>query len=542
VAQPLQQGRRAYAEGRWEEARRHLIAARDQEELEAEDLAALADAAWWLGHTDESLGCSEELYRRCLQGEQSALAARVAIEVGFLWLLRGEESVGSGWVQRAVRLLQDVPECPEHGYLLYLQAEEAMGRGDHDGVAATARTMQELARAHDDATLLALGLVMEGTALVKHGRVDDGLAVLDEAMLGVRAGHVQPNWAGNLYCHLMSLFIELGDIPRARAWTDATERWCEEHRNPAMFTGICRVHRAQLLHLEGAWPAAERAASRACRDLADMNVGIVAEAQYQIGELRRLQGDDDGAEAAYEQARRLGCDPQPGLALLRLAQGRPRAAATALRTALLAAPAPTARAPLLAAQAEVAAALDDAELAATSATELTAIADRYATPGLVAAARQAAGLARLVAGEPERALPLLRDACRRWRELDAPCDAARARTHLARALAALGDDDAASTEREAARAALTGLCATGELRRLGGAGPGGDGGLTRREVEVLTAVARGASNRAIAAELVISERTVERHVSNIFTKLGVASRTEAAAHAFAHHLVEPGAV
>jgi tetratricopeptide (TPR) repeat protein len=392
------------------------------------------------------------------------------VEVGFLWLLRGEETVGSGWVSRAVRLLEEVPECAEHGYLLYLRAEEQLGRGDHEAAAVSGRTMQQLAARHDDPTLGAIGLVVEGTALVRRGRLDEGLAVLDEAMLGVRAGEVQPTWTGNLYCHLMSLFIELGDIPRARAWTDATERWCDEHSNPAMFVGICRVHRAQLLHLEGAWPAAERSAAQACRDLADMNVEVVAEGHYELGELRRLQGDDDGAEEAYARARRLGRDPQPGMALLRLAQGRTRAAATALRTALLVTTeAPRAR-PAAGCTGGGADTAGDAELAAAAAGELATIADVYATPGLLAAARQASGVARLVGGEPERALPLLRDAWRRWRELDAPCDAARVRVLLARALMALEDADGAASELDAARETLVELGAVGELWCLEGAG------------------------------------------------------------------------
>lgn len=535
------EGRRVEAQGRWEDVHRRLSAARAHGQLEAGDLAALADAAWWLGHTDESLACSEELYRRCLQDDQLAMAARVAIEVGFLWLLRGEQTVGSGWVSRAVRLLEEVPESAEHGYLLYLEAEEQLGRGDHEAAVASGRAMQELARRHDDATLCAVGLVVEGTARVRRGSVDEGLAVLDEAMLGVRAGEVQPNWAGNLYCHLMSLFFELGDIPRARAWTEATERWCDEHSNPAMFVGICRVHRAQLLHLAGDWPAAERSASRACHDLADMNVGVVAEAHYQIGEVRRLRGDTEGAEAAYASARELGREPQPGMALLRLAQARTGTAAAGLRTALLSEDEPAARAPLRAAQVEVAAAASDRDLAAEAADELDRIATTYGTPGLLAAARQASGLARLVAGEAERALPLLRDAVRRWRELTMPCEAARARLLLARALAAADDPETAASEHDEAAATLADLGAHGELRRLGQAVDAGSspGGLSAREVEVLVLVAAGASNGSIAAQLTISERTVERHVSNVFTKLGVRSRTEAAAFAFAQGLADP---
>ncbi len=548
MAEILEQARAAYAAHRWDDAYRAYGEAAEGAVLDARDLAAFADASWWLGHTDESLSLSEEVYRRHLHGEHLPQAARLAIEIGFLWLLRGEPTVGSGWVQRAARLLEGQPECVEHGYLLYLEVEEAMAVGDLTRAIETARRIREIADRFDDATLGAIALVLEGTAVVKQGRVGEGLAVLDEAMLPVHAGLVQPNWAGNLYCHLMSLFFELADIRRARAWTDATERWCDQYSNAAMFVGICRVHRAQLLHLEGAWEDAERHASQACRDLVDMNVEVVAEGHYQIGELRRLRDDHEGAEAAFARAHELGRDPHPGLARLRLAQGRVDAAATALRAALATAEQPLERAPLLAAQVEVlAAATGDPGMAADAAAELADIAEAFGTPGLLASARQAAGLAHLAAGEPERAVPLLRDACQRWRELDARYEAARVRGRLGHAYGAVGDDEAAQREIAAAIAVLEDLGAVGEARIVArsAAGPARHermpGGLTSRELEVLACMAAGRTNRQIAATLTISERTVERHLSNIFVKLGTSSRTEAAAVAFAHGLADPAA-
>lgn len=466
MADVLEQARAAYDRFRWDEAYRCYRAAAERERLGTQDLAALADAAWWLGHNDESLTLSEQVYRHHLHGEQVPQAARLAIEVGCLWFMRGKPTVGSGWISRARRLLEDAPECAAHGYLRYLEVEEALGAGRFEEAIARCRVIQGIADRHDDPTLRAVALVLEGAADVRRGRVEAGLAVIDEAMLPVRAGEVLPDWTGNLYCHVMELFFELADFRRARAWTEATERWCDQHSNAAMFTGICRVHRAQLFHLEGAWRDAEQHAAQACDDLADMNVGVVAEGHYQIAELHRLRGDHTAAEQAYVRAHELGRDPQPGLALLRLAQGRGATAATALRTALAAAERALDRAPLLVAQVEVAAACDDADGAARAAEELVAIADTFNTPGLLASARQAAGTARLAAGEPAQALPLLRDAWRRWRDLDARYDAARMRARLGQALAAAGDTEATAREVASARTVFTELGAADDLRAL----------------------------------------------------------------------------
>jgi DNA-binding CsgD family transcriptional regulator len=537
----LEQARQAHARQQWDVAYARFAEVASGDHLDVDDLAAFADAAWWLGNTDRSLELSEQLYRRCLQGHHTPAAARLAVEIGFLWLIRGEQQIGSGWISRARRLLADVPECAELGYLRYLEVLEALNTTRFDEARTMAREMQALATAHDDPTLCAIALVLEGIATVRSGQVVDGLTLCDEAMLPVRTGDVEPSWAGNLYCQVMALCFELADFERARAWTDATEGWCDQFSNAAMFTGICRVHRAQLLHLEGAWDQAESRAAQACRDLADMNVEVVAAGYYEIGQLRRVRGDVDGAEQAFARAHALGRDPQPGLALLRLAQGDATTARTSLATALAVTDPPLARVPLLAALADVADTTQDRELAGSVAAELAAIAATFTTPGIEARAATAAGVAHLLADEPDQALLALREACRRWRRVGGRYETARVQVLLARALAAIGDSEAATREREQATATFAELGARQDLDIVAATGRAtaraAPGGLTDREVEVLRLVADGATNAAIAEQLTISERTVERHVSNIFLKLDVSSRTQAARFAFEHSLV-----
>lgn len=539
----LERARAAYSEYRWDVAYEGFQAVARESELDAGDLAALADAAWWLGRTDESLSFSEEVYRRHLHGSHVPQAARLAVEIGFLWLLRGEAMLASGWISRASRLLDGTPESASHGYLAFLQVEEHLGAGRYTEAIETSRWMQTLADRHHDPTLCAVGLVLEGIAEIRAGRVDHGLRVIDEAMLPVHAGEVSPNWAGNLYCHVMDICFELLDLRRARAWTDATERWCDQHSNAAMFTGICRVHRAQLLHASGEWDAAEQHVALTCEELADMNVGVVAEGHYRIGEARRVRADHDGADVAFRRAHELGRDPQPGLALLRLAQGDGREASAALRSALATVDLELHRVPLLVAQVEVAATCADPDVATEAADELATIADRFATPGLEASAMQCDGIARLAQGRPDDAVGPLHRAWRLWSELDARHDAARSRVRLAEALAATGDVDSAERELAAARLVLTELGAVADLRTLHddvghGATADPPGGLTSRELQVLRCVCAGHTNRQIAAELAISEKTVARHLSNIFVKLDVSSRTEAAAFAFANGVAD----
>ena len=319
----------------WQQARAGFLSLRSSGPLAASDMEALAEAAWWEGAIDESLSAYEEAYRLYLHGDlpEPRPAAMLAMDIGFSWLLRGEEAMGSGWLSRASRLLDGLPECAEHGYLRSFELEAAIAEGDLDGAIAVARSIVALAERFGDDTLCAYALVSEGIARIKQGNVSTGLAVLDEAMLPVVAGRVRPAFAGNIYCQLMSICHELADLRRAQQWTDATARWCAGFSNAVMFLGICRVHRAQLLQIRGEWAQAEAEIELVCSELAAMNIIAVGLALYELGEIRRLRGDLDGAEQAYAEAHQRGRDPQPGLALAWSARGRHREALDALMAA-----------------------------------------------------------------------------------------------------------------------------------------------------------------------------------------------------------------
>jgi DNA-binding NarL/FixJ family response regulator len=538
----LEAARNAYARRDWLGARDGFRAARAAGELSADDLHSLADAAWWLGLVDESLTASEEAYRMFLQGARPRQAASAAMGIALSLFLRGDDGAGSGWMSRAQRILRDQPECPEHGYVRYLlEVEAALGGSDLEAVTSSARMVQEIGRRHADPSLVALGILGEGRVLIRQGRVVDGNELLDEAMVAVLGDELSPTWAGNIYCHLMAAYHELADFRRAAEWTRGTTRWLESLPAAVLFTGICRVHRSQVFQTSGAWEQAESEALRVCEDLADIHVASAAEGHYQLGELRRLRGDLAGAERAYRGAHERGRDPQPGLALLRLAQGRIDAAAASIRAGLAGTSDRLARARLCVAQVEIACAAGDLETAHKASAELNETASDFGSSGLDVMARHARGTVLLTGGQAAKALETLRGAYERWQELHAPYECARVRLLVARAYDALGDSDAAARELDAAEAVFAHLGAVPDANTvvaLRGEPPLPDG-LTRREAEVLALVASGKTNNEVATALSISRKTVARHLSNIFTKIEVSSRTEAAAYAFAHDLASP---
>lgn len=535
----LDAARDAYRRRDWPAAREGFKGARRIGPLDVDDLYQLSDAEWWLGHIDAAVELGEVAFREYLRAERPREAAIAAMGIAISHFLRGDETIGSGWMSRATRLLADVPEeTPEHGYAIYiLQVESQFGAGDPAEVIEAAQRVQEIGRRHRDPNLVAAGMLGEGRTLVRHGDVAQGMALLDEAMVAVLADELSPDWAGNIYCNIMVACHELADHRRAAQWTDATERWLETMPVAVLFRGVCRVHRSQVHQLRGAWERAEQDALRVCDELAGISIANVAEGWYQVAEIRRLRGDLPGAEEAYREAHQNGRDPQPGLALLRLAQGRVATAAASIESALAARPADRlARAPLLVAQVEVTLAGKEQAVARQAADELALIAGAFGSSGLEAASCQAVGSVLLAEGDAAAALPVLRDALARWRALEAPFEAAIVRRRLARAYDALGDHDAAQLEREVATTSLTQL---GAPTRESSTRQRSDG-LSPRELEVLGLVATGRTNRQVADQLIISEKTVARHLSNIFAKLELSSRTEAAAYAFEHGLTSRG--
>jgi len=534
----LTTARRAFAGRHWALARDGFLAARQEGPLDADDTSALGHSAWWLGLMDESLAAGEEAYRLYLDAGNNRRAAYCAFDTAYGYFLKGNEAVGSGWVGRAQRLLAEEPDCAEQGYLLYFAVETSLDGGEE--TMAKARQVQAFGRRHGDRNLVAAGIVAEGRVLIKLGRAQEGVALLDEGMLEASSPEMAAGWAGNIYCHLMAACYELGDIGRAAAWTQSTSDWCDEMAPAVLFKGICRVHRAQVMQVRGQWTQAQDEAERVCEDVAHIHVGVVAEGHYQIGEIKRLRGDLEGAEQAYQAGHGLGRDPEPGLALLRLAQGRADVAATLIRSALAGVGDRLARARLLAAQVEIALAGGDEATATAAADELDEIASVYGSSGLRAAARRSRGAVLLATGRTEDALSTLRTACSGWTELEAPYDCAKVRVLLARAYGQLGDTDSSERELETARAAFEALGATLDAaevaRRHRAVIPAG---LTEREAQVLALVAAGSTNREIADELFLSQKTVARHVSNIFTKVGVTTRTAAARFAFEHGVASP---
>jgi DNA-binding CsgD family transcriptional regulator len=537
----LEVARVASAAREWAAARDAFRGAAAHGPLDAEDLEALADACWWLGDVEEANRVLEQAHRRYLHDDRAEDAARAAVGLAVTHLLRGDDALGSGWAGRAMRLVEGLPEGLVHGYLLYLFEVEGLADAEPRRAVEGARRLLDLSRRIGDQNLLAVALNAQGRLLIRTGSTAEGLALLDESMAWVVAGELAPDWAGNLYCTTIAACHELADYGRMARWTQALEGWLAALPAAVLFGGICRVHRSQLLRLSGDWPAAEREALRVCEDLAGISVANVAAAWYETGEVRRLRGDLAGAVQAYRLAHEHGRDPQPGLALLRLAEGRVSDAAAAIRVALIATGGSLARAPLCAAQVEIAVASGDLDVARGAWEELAATAAMHGSAGLQAMAATAAGTVALAEGRHDEALPVLRDACRRWRELEAPHAAARSCVLLARTYEALGDADAVARELDAAGAVFDRLGATADaavLARLRGRRTAHDG-LSTREVEVLGLVATGRTNADIAAALFISTKTVARHLSNIFTKLGVATRTEAARYAFEHGLVPP---
>lgn len=538
VVEELIRAREAYDRREWLAAFDGLSgAASDQ--LTAEDCARLATAAYLTGRRNDCVQALQRGYQLSIDAADQRAAVRSAFWLAYVLITSGETAIGGGWVARAQRLLADIDgDVVERGYVLVHLMYRHLYAGELDAAGQLAGQVTGYGQRYRDPDLTAMGLSSQGRLLLYQGRVPDGLALLDESMTGVAAGEVSVIFAGNVYCSMIEACQEIADFDRAARWTAALTTWCGRQPGLVPFTGQCAVHRGQIMRAQGAFDEALTEFGLAVRRyLADQSPGPAGLAMAERGDVLRIRGDLAGAQAAYERAVAFGHEPQPGLALLWQAQGRTEAAAAAIGRLLGEAANPVRRSRLLPAAVEVLLAAGHHDDAAAAGTELSAIAGSFGCPSLQANAGYAAALLAIEAGDPAAALPPLRRASAAWERLGGRYEAARCRLLLGRALRDLGDRESAVAELTAARRSLAELGATpAEQQAAALITPACPGGLTPREVEVLRLVAAGKTNPGIAAILVLSEKTVARHLSNIFTKLGVTSRTAAAAYAYQHHI------
>ena len=540
--QNLDAGVEAFQKQAWTSAYSHLSAADREAGVAPEHLVRLAQAALLLGKESEGADMLARAHQEFLESQQIHSAVRCAFWLGFTALTNNETAKAGGWLARANRLLEGESDCVERGYLLLADGYRAVRSGDPGTAYGVFLEAAAAGKRFADKDLMAIALQGQGRALIRQGKVTDGLTLLDEAMVSVMAGEVSALTAGGVYCSVLEACGEVYDLSRAHEWTFALKRWCESQPDLVPYRGHCLVRRAEVLQLRGSWRDALEEARRACEWLSEPpGKSALGAAYYQLGEVQRLRGNLSEAGKAYERANQLRPNLGPGLARLRLAQKHVDAAMSLIVRMAEEVREPPRRALVLDAYVEIALAADNHAAAQKASDELAALVSDYEVPLLRALALRSAGGVLLATGDARGALADLRQSWNLWCELPVPYEAARVRCLIAEACSKLGDEDNAILELSAARetfeqlgAAADLACVRAMLLKL----KSQDGGpLTGREVEVLRLVASGMTNRRIAAALNISEKTVARHMSNIFTKLDLASRTAATAYAYDHGLL-----
>ncbi len=539
-----QEGRAAFDRRAWSQACEFLAGADAQTPLEPEDLDRLATAAYLIGNEAVSIQARSRAYAGFLERGETIRAARSAFWLAFLILDNpSQRSQAAGWLARAQRLIDDANEpCVEEGWLLCATARQRVGTGDLAAAYDAFTKAVEIGERFRDSDLMALARHGEGRALLVMNKRREGLALLDEVMVAVTSGEIAPVIAGAVYCSVITACVDIFDLRRAQEWTAALDGWCAAQPDIVPYRGHCLIRRSEIMQLHGAWPQALAEARRACDRITDPSQHSEGgSAHYQLAELYRLRGDLASAEEAYRMASQLGRKPQPGLALLRLAQGDAGMAAASIRLALQETGDQRTRVLLQAAAVEIMLAANDVAAARECADKLGELAARLECAFVEGTAAQARGAVELAEGQSMAALQSLRTAAATWRELDGPYELAQVRVLIGLACRQLGDHDGAQLELDAALETFEKLGAASAAARVGALmsdiAPQRTTALTGREIEVLRLVATGATNRAIGTRLEISEKTVARHVSNIFTKLDLPSRAAATAYAYEHKLL-----
>lgn len=538
----LDLARAAFARGAWASAHEALSRADRMSSVGSEDLERLAHCAYLIGRDDEYLALLQRTYHAYLAAGATTSAARSAFWLGLRLMFRGETGHSRGWLGRAERLVaEDEAETVERGYLLLAASQVELDDGDLAAAGNSADSALRIGERFGEADLIAIARHLLGHVEIQGGKILVGISHFDETMVAVAGGELSPIVTGLLFCSVIEGCQDVCALERAQEWTRALSDWCGRQPEMVAFTGLCSVHRAEILQLSGAWQEAFDEAERAMARCANVNRRATGAAYYRQAEIHRLRGELAAAERAYRQASELGWEPQPGFALLRHAQCRVTDAARSIVTALSATEAPSQRARLLPAYVQILVSAGQRDDAARGVRELAELAARFDSTVLAAEAAQAAGELHLATGDAVAALRVLRDARGMWERLEAPHAAARARVLMSRCCHTLQDADGERLELQAARVIFERLGARLDITRLeekAAQGPGAPGPtLTARERKILKLVATGRTNKAIASELSLSEKTVERHVSNICTKLDVPSRTAATAYAYEHSLL-----
>ena len=543
-AEALDRGRELFGKQAWSSAFSHLLTADREAPLEPEDLQRLAMAAHLIGREAEFADSLTRAHQGYLAQGDTRGAVRCAFRLGFELLNSGEMAQAGGWFARARRLLDNgEQDCVEQGYLLLPEAIRSVHQGDAAAGYAAFVQAASIGERFGDIDLVTAARMGQGRALIRQGDVARGVSLLDEAMIAVTAGEVSHTVAGGVYCSVLEACSEILDLRRAQEWTSALERWYSSQPDLVPYRGHCMVRRAEILQLHGDWPDALEQAQQACERLSQPTPkAAVGGAFYRRAELHRLRGEFAEAEEAHRQANQWERTPQPGFAQLRLAQGQIDAANTAIRHVAEAVREPGQRARVLDAYVEIVLAAGDVPAARAAVDELAEISARLNAPWVDAMLARAEGAVLLAEQNTRAALAALRQAWTAWRDLEAPYETARVRVLIALACRELGDHDTEDREFAAAREVFEQLGAAPDVAQVdvlsrkktagGSAGP-----LAGREVEILRLVASGTTNRAIAGKLRISEKTVARHLSNIFTKLDLPSRAAATAYAYQHKLV-----